>query len=637
MLKTFFSVFQEGVRVRPSGFLYGTIAVIAVPLTLFDIWAALLGRLQPLTIAMAFAVPMYAVAFVTTTAGQHRDTPSRFDWALALVSLTVGGYMLSRLDAFEQWIGGLSVFDATDIAAGAVFLGLTLELLRRCVGPALFLVVIVLCLYALFGHGLEGMLGHPGFTPAQIVEGLVVSQNTVGIFGLPMEITATYAFLFVVMGKFFQTIGGGQFFFDMSAAIAGRRTGGVAKVAMLSSALFGTISGSPTADVMTTGSITIPTMKRLGYPPRLAGAVEAVASTGGSLLPPVMGAVAFLMAELTAIPYSEIIVSAVTVGLLYYASLYVQVHLRAEQLDLAPLEESAIRPLERVLRTGWFYLVPFALLVWLLLSGFSADFAAAITALVVVGMGILPWTSGAVNFRTLADGCVGTVVAIAPLIAAVAAAGIVVGLLEQTGLTGKLSSAIFAVTGKNLFPVLVASMVITIVLGMGMPVVAAYMLVAVLVAPLLLELGVGILQAHFFLVYYAVLSFITPPIAIACYAAAAIAEESPMKIGWESMRIGLVTFVVPFIFVYDPAILMIGSVTHVIVSVILAFCAVGLFAFGIVGWWRGRLGPLYRVFFLAAGVMILVPEPLVKSSGVAIAVALVGVRLLGLFLSRAKA
>jgi len=637
VLKTFFSVFKEGVRVRPSDFLYRAIAVIAVPLTLFDIWAALLGRLHPLSIAMTFAVPMYAVAFVTTTAGQHRDTPSRLDYALALASLAVGGYLLSRLDAFEQWIGGLTVFSATDIAAGTVFVCMTLELLRRCVGPALFLLVIALGIYALFGHGIDGMLDHPKFSIAEIIEGMVISQNTVGIFGLPMEITATYAFLFVLMGKFFQTIGGGQFFFDISAAIAGRRCGGVAKVAMLSSAMFGTISGSPTADVMTTGSITIPTMKRLGYPPRLAGAVEAVASTGGSLLPPVMGAVAFFMAELTGITYGEIIVSAVTVGLLYYASLYVQVHLRAEQLDLAPLEESEIRPLAQVLRTGWFYLAPFVLLVWLLLSGYSADYVAAITVLAVVGMGVLPWTSGATNFRTLVDGCVTAVVAIAPLIAAVAAAGIVVGLLEQTGLTGKLSSAIFAVTGKNLFPVLVASMVITIVLGMGMPVVAAYMLVAVLVAPLLLELGVSMLQAHFFLVYYAVLSFITPPIAIACYAAAAIAEESPMKIGWESMRIGLVTFVVPFIFVYDPAILMIGSVIHVTVSVVLAFCAVGIFAFGVVGWWRGPLGPLYRVSFLAAGLMLLVPETLIKSVGVALAGALMGVRLLGIYRSRLRA
>lgn len=636
MLKTVFGLFQEGTRVRPTGFVYRAIAVIAVPLTLFDIWAALWGHLQPLTIAMVFAVPMYAVAFVTTTAGQHRARPSHLDWALSLASLAVGGCLLSRLGAFNQWIGGLSVFTGTDIVAGTIFIALTLELLRRCVGPALLLVVVALGLYALFGSGLTGILGHPEFTLAQIVEGLVVSQNTVGIFGLPMEITATYAFLFVVMGKFFQTIGGGQFFFNMSAAIAGARCGGVAKVAMLSSALFGTISGSPTADVMTTGSITIPTMKRLGYPPRLAGAVEAVASTGGSLLPPVMGAVAFLMAELTATPYSEIIVSAVTVGLLYYASLYVQVHLRAEQLDLAPMDKNEIIPFVRVFATGWFYLVPFALLVGLLLSGFSADFAAAITAIVVVFIGVLPWTSGTINFRTLVDGCVGAVVAVAPLIAAVAAAGIVVGLLEGTGLTGKLASAIFAITGKNLFPVLVASMVITIVLGMGMPVVAAYMLVAVLVAPVLLELGVGILQAHFFLVYYAVLSFITPPIAIACYAAAAIAEESPMKIGWESMRIGLVTFVVPFIFVYDPAVLMIGSVTHIAVNVVLAFLAVVLIAFGVVGWWRGALGPLYRVCFLATGGMLLVPDPLVKSSGAVIASALIGVRLLGLVRGRAK-
>jgi TRAP-type uncharacterized transport system fused permease subunit len=249
-------------------------------------------------------------------------------------------------------------------------------------------------------------------------------------------------------------------------------------------------------------------------------------------------------------------------------------------------------------------------------------------------MGLLPWTTGSSTARSLVNACVTAVTAIAPLIAAVAAAGMVVGLLELTGLTGKLSSAIFEITGRNLFPVLLASMVITIVLGMGMPVVAAYMLVAVVVAPLLLELGVGILQAHFFLVYYGVLSFITPPIAIACYAAAAIAEESPMKIGWESMRIGLVAFIVPFIFVYDPAILMIGPVVHVIISCVLAFLAVTLIAFAVVGWWRGPLGVAYRVGFLAAGLMLLVPDERFKIAAIVLAAGLVVLRLIPILKKR---
>lgn len=628
-LRRLFDLLQEGHRIQPEPWLTWCIAAIAVPLTLFGFWVALWGNIGSLTLGVIFAVALYAIAFMTVSIGKAVDRRTVLDYLAAFASLTCGAYLLWRSFAFESWVMGIDTFTTADFVAGGIYVILTLDLLRRCLGLGFTIFVYALLAYMFLGQYLDGTLAHPSMPLSTFIERVIVSQNTVGIFGQAMEIVASYAFLFVLMGKFFQVIGGGQFFFDVAAVMAGRRTGGVAKVATVSSALFGSVSGSPTADVMTTGSISIPMMKKMGYPPRFAASVEAVASTGGSLLPPVMGAVAFLMAELTALSYAEVAEAAVISALLYYLAVYVYAHFKSQQLGLLGMPASQIPKLRQVIRTGWFYVLPLIVLIHFLMAGFGADYTAALTVLAVIAVSWWPQARARITLRAFIDGCVDTCIILAPLVAAVAAAGIVVAVLTFTGVTGKAATVIFAITGKDLFLVLIAAMIISVLLGMGMPVVATYALSAVVVAPVMIEVGVPVLQAHFFLVYYAVLSFITPPIAISCYAAASIAEESPMAVGWESMRVGLIAFILPFSFIYHPSLLMIGPWHEIALGTLMAAVGVVYVGAAQVGWWRGALPAWRRVILLACGLIVLIPtSQTISVTAMAIGVGVVADRLL---------
>lgn len=598
---------QEGHRIEPEPWLLWCIAVFAVPLTLFGFWVALWGNVGSLTLGVIFSVALYAIAFMTVSIGKGVTRRTPLDYLATAACLISGGYLLWRSFAFESWVMGIDRFTTLDAVMGGVYVVLTLDLLRRCLGIGFTLFTYALLVYLFLGQYVSGTLAHPSMSLATFIERVIVSQNTVGIFGQAMEIVASYAFLFVLMGKFFQVIGGGQFFFDIAAVMAGRRTGGVAKVAIVSSGLFGSVSGSPTADVMTTGSISIPMMKKMGYPGRFAASVEAVASTGGSLLPPVMGAVAFLMAELTATSYAEVAKAATISALLYYLAVYVYAHFRSEQLDLRGMPAAEIPKPFAVLRGGWFYVLPFVVLVHFLMDGYGADFTAALTVLAVIAVSWWPTAKQRIGWREFIAGCVDTCIVLAPLVAAVAAAGIVVAVLTFTGVTGKAATVIFAITGKDMFLVLVAAMVISVLLGMGMPVVATYALSAVIVAPVMIEVGVPVLPAHFFLVYYAVLSFITPPIAISCYAAAVIAEESPMAVGWESMLVGLITFILPFSFIYDPSLLLIGPWYETVIGSVTTAIGVVFSSAALVGWWRGPLLVWRRAALIACGLALLIP------------------------------
>ena len=606
-LRHILGTLQEGNRIEPEPWLARAIALISVPLTLFGFWMALWGTVGALTMGVVFAVGLYAIAFMTVSVGQTVSRRTPLDYLAAAASIGCGVYLFWRSFAFESWVMGIDSFTTADFVAGGIYVILTLDLLRRCLGLGFTIFVYILFAYLFLGQYLDGTLAHPSMSAKTFVERVTVSQNAVGIFGQAMEIVASYAFLFVLMGKLFQISGGGQFFFDVAAVVAGRRTGGVAKVAVVSSGLFGSVSGSPTADVMTTGSISIPMMKRMGYPPRFAASVEAVASTGGSLLPPVMGAVAFLMAEFTATSYSEVAKAAVISALLYYLAVYVYAHFRSDQLGLRGMAAADIPKVATVFRDGWIYLIPIAVLVHFIMSGYGADYTAALSVIAVIVVSWWPTAKQRIGPRAFIEGCVDTCVTLAPLVAAVAAAGIVVAILTFTGITGKAATVIFAITGKDLFLVLVAAMIISVLLGMGMPVVATYALSAVVVAPVMMELGVPILQAHFFLVYYAVLSFITPPIAVSCYAAAVIADESPMAVGWESMLVGLIAFILPFSFIYEPSLLLIGSWQEIAIGAVTTAIGVVYSSAALVGWWRGPLPPWRRAILLACGLMLLIP------------------------------
>ncbi|MCH2557693.1 MAG: TRAP transporter fused permease subunit [Alcanivorax sp.] len=575
---------------------------LAVPLTLFEIWYALYGEINRLDLAIIFVVPMYMISFLAISYAPDVERSTLGDYVLSLVSLVAGIYLMTQMDRYSDWIAGLSHFTVIDQIAAATYLLLTLELLRRCVGPGISVVVWLVIGYCLLGHHLNGFFSHRELNSDYLLEILLVSPQDGGLFSAPVQVAAVYAFLFVTFGKFLEKSGGGDFFFNLSALLAGRRSGGSAKVAITSSGLFGMISGSPASDVMTTGSITIPMMKRAGYSSRVAGGIEAVASTGGALLPPVMGAVVFLMVEFTGIPYKEVLLSIIASSVLYYVCIYVQVHHYSCRHDVGRIDSDLIPTLRTVIRTGWIFVIPMGLLVYYMLNGHTPALAAtfALIAVVVASWGLPGKRLGP---RRLAEGCVQVCTAIAPLIAAVAGAGILLLGLNITGLVSKLSALIFNVAEVNMMLALAAAAVVTIICGMGMPVVAVYSLVAVMVAPALVDAGLMPLQAHLFLIFFAVASYLTPPVAVAAYVASTIADERPVTVAVTAARIGMVVFALPFAFVYNPGMLLIGDWQTVAFAIIKVALSVYVLAVTAEGWCNGVLKIGVRCLLLGAAIL----------------------------------
>lgn len=613
-LRSLAAVYREGQRVKPQGLLFWLIAIVAVPLTAWEIWLGMRGAMQPLTVAMVFGCVLFAASFLTVTPSPKYKHTTLLDYGLAIVSVVSGVYLVLQSPRYVQWISGISQFTTPDLLAGGTLILLSLELLRRCVGLGLSLVVYTLLAYVFFGHHLPGTFSHREMGLPFFIEQMIISTNG-GLFSEPIQVAATYAFLFILFGRIIEAIGGGRLFFEAAAALTGRRPGGVAKVAVVSSGLFGMISGSPAADVMTTGSVTIPAMKRLGYSARFAGAVESVACTGGSIMPPVMGAVVFLMAEFTGLKYGDIAISAIPVAFLYYLSVYFQVHLRAVRTGLLAMPESEIPTMRSALTAGWHNIVPFAVLIYFMITGYTAAFVAGTG---VIAAFLISWVKRDTRLtpRRVVAVCVGTIYALAPLVAAVAAAGIVIGALNITGLSGKVSSLIFAVAGGVKLLSLMIAAIITVILGMGMPVVAVYALVAILVAPVLVELGLGVFEVHFFLVYYAVLSAITPPVAIACYVASSIAEASPMAIARDSVKLGAVVFIIPFMFVFAPQLLLLGSWWDNLTAITTATIGVLFFCMALEGWALNRgVGAPRRLVLAAAGLLTIYPGMITDAAG----------------------
>lgn len=612
--------FQMGNKLPIKGYKYAFVAFLAVPLTLFEIWYAIAGELGRLELAILFVVPMYTISFVAISYGPDSHRSTLFDYMLAMLSVVGGIYLISQMDRYQDWIGGLDIYTTADLIVAGLYLFLTLELLRRCVGPGISVVVWLVILYALFGENIPGFFGHRGLEWNYLLESLMVSPHDGGLFSAPIQVAAVYAFLFITFGKFLEKSGGGDFFFNIAAVLAGRRTGGSAKVAVTSSAMFGMISGSPASDVMTTGSITIPMMKRVGYTGRYAAAVEAVASTGGSLLPPVMGAVVFLMVEFTGIAYTTVISSIIICSILYYVGIYTQVHCYSCRHDVGRIDKAMIPTWMHTFRTGWIFLLPMGLLVYVMMSGRTPALA-AMTGLVTII--VVSWVMGGkpITPRRFIEGCVEVCTAIAPLIAAVAGAGILLIGLNVTGLASKLAALIFSVAEANLFLALILAMIVTIISGMGMPVVAVYSLAAIMVAPALVEAGLTLLQAHLFLIFYAIASYITPPVAVSAYVASTIAGERPMGVSLTAAKIGLVAFTLPFAFVYNPGLLMIGAWDTIVFDVIKVSIGVWVLSVAVEGWYYDTLNRATRAALIAAGLLSFSTLDLVGSLALLLATA----------------
>ena len=583
--------------------------ILTLPLAAFQVWLALWGVLTPIQIGIVFMVPMLIIAALTSAPREDVTSVGWFEYAMAVAVAMAGAYLLTQSVRFSTWILGMSRFGMADLASGAIMMFVVLVIMKRRVGPGMTAIVLLLMAYLAFGHQLGGFLNHRQFSSAEIIEQAVISVNG-GLFGSPVAAAALYVYLFVVFGKNLEASGGGRFFFDLAAALTGRLRGGVAKVAVVSSGLFGMISGSPTSDVVTTGSITIPMMKRLGYPPHVAAAIETVASVGGSFVPPIMGAVVFLMVEFTGIPYRTIVSNSIVLAMLYYVGVMLQVHFYSVRYDLGAFEGTIPR-MAQVLREGWVFLLPIATLVYVIETGRSPQFGAVVAIALVIG---LSWFSrhreNRVGPRRIVDLLVESTAMMAPLIAAVAGAGLVELVLNVTGLGSKVSFVMFEFADGNKALILLLAAFVTIIFGMGMPVPAVYALAAILLAPGMTSAGFGMLEAHLFLVWFSVASHLTPPIAIAAYVAAAIASAPPLRTSIWAARFGLLVFLLPFAFVLRPGLVMQGDVVTILADVAITLAAMSFMAPAAIGFYGRALTGWQRAILLGCGLIALMAAPM---------------------------
>ncbi|AZN73334.1 TRAP transporter fused permease subunit [Georhizobium profundi] len=599
---------------------------LALPLAIFQFWLAFVGIVTPIQLGLFFMIPMLIVACLTTSGVTGVQKTGWFEIVMAVSVALAGGYLMIESPRLGTWMLGISEFSMIELVAGAILIFVTLVMVKRRVGLGMLAVVLILMGYLAFGHLLSGFLYHREFTPADIIEQSIISVNG-GLFGTPVAAAAVYVYLFVVFGKILQTSGGGQFFFDVAAIVAGRRVGGVAKVGVVSSGLFGMISGSPTSDVVTTGTITIPMMKRLGYPAHIAAAIETVACVGGSFLPPVMGAVVFILVEFTGIPYGDVVKASIAIALIYYFTLYLQVHHFSAKHGFGQIDEDKIPTFFKVMRTGWVYVLPMIVLVYLIESGFTPQYSVAIA---IAGTVVLSWFNPERDYRLgpvrLVNLVTDAAVMMAPLVAAVAAAGLVEQVLNVTGLGSKISYEMFEMAGGMPILILILAALVTIIFGMGMPVPAVYALAAILLAPGLIQAGFGVLQAHLFLVWFAVASHLTPPVAVCAYVAATIAEAPPMKTSVTASRLGIVVFLIPFAFMLRPGLIMQADVATIVVDLLMTTAAMFTLAAASMGYFTSSIAGWLRVVLmvLAAVALFGVAVPVVSAVAAVLSLAVLG-------------
>ncbi len=526
------------------------------------------------------------------------------DASLIVATLISCGYLVL---VHQELVRRAGAATALDLVAGAMAVVATVELARRAAGWGLVAVVLLAISYVFLGPYLPGLLAHRGYGLQRLIEHLYLT--TEGIWGVPLGVSADFIYLFVLFGAVLDTAGGGRLLTSLSAKVAGSTRGGPAKTAAVASALMGSISGSAVANVVTTGSLTIPVMKRAGFKPYYAGAIEAAASTGGQLMPPIMGAGAFVLATWTNIPYVRVALAAAIPALLYYVALFMAIHFRAHKMKLGGAPHDEPGTLGRL-----HLLLPIGVIVVLLVMGRSpmrAAFWGVITAMAVT----LGRKTTRLDLRQLRDTLVGAAGGTVQVAAACAAAGIVVGVVSLTGIGLRMSEFIITLSGGHLPIALVLTAIGSIILGMGIPPAAAYIVLAALGAPALVELGVPLLAAHLFIFYFGCLSNVTPPVALAGYAAAGIAGSPPMRTAFTALTLASAGFIVPFMFVYGSPLLLQGSVPVIVLAVLTGAVGVTALAAATVGYGHHPLAAWERLLLAVAAVALIRPGVLTDAVG----------------------
>ena len=553
-------------------------------------------------LALVFTLGMTGL-FLSVPAQKSRSETGTpwYDWVFVAASLVVGGFVVFGYPHIRIDLGLLS---AERMILGTIAVALVMEATRRVAGWALPVLAGFLIFYAAFADYFPGFLNAPAESWDRLSVYMYLDGNA--LFGFPLTVTVSMIIAFILFGRMLYAVNGAEVLTDFAMAAMGRFRGGPAKVAVLASSFFGTISGSAVANVLMDGPITIPMMRKAGYPGHLAAATEAVASTGGQIMPPVMGITAFIMAEFLAVPYGDVVLAALLPALLYYIALFTQIDLEAGRYNMAPLPRDMLPKLGKVLGRGLVFIIPIFLLIWTLMverwqPGKSAMTAAIAT--LIIGM-VHPYTRP--TWSRLVKELIETGRIILDLTIITAIAGIIIGLLQLTGLAFNISLLLTEAAGGSLPILLFLTAIVCIVLGMGMPSAVIYIVLSVIAAPALIEAGVGKMSAHMFLFYFGMLSMITPPVCLATIAAASVAGTDFWKTGWAGVRLGFVAYIVPFLFVYYPELVFEGSAGAIIAVMIKSTLGVIIMCYCVTGFLYDRLGAMERGILGIAGLVVLV-------------------------------
>ena len=592
------------------------ISIICICFSLFQIYTGIFGARDAMIqrcIHLSFGICLVFLLCPTKKSWIKNGRFNPLDVVLAILAMIPPIYILVNYQALILRAGTVT---PTDAFIGALGMIMVLEAARRIVGLPIVIVVLCFLAYGFLGPYMPGPLAHRGLTINQMVGHIFFT--TEGVFGIPLGVSSTFIFLFILFGAYLEKTGLGKFFIDIANAIAGWASGGPAKVAVISSALQGTISGSSVANVVGSGSFTIPMMKKLGYHKNFAGAVEAAASTGGQLMPPIMGAAAFLMAEFVGVPYMEVVKAAVVPAILYFLGVFLGVHFEAKKNNLKGTPRSQLPPWGEIMKEDGHLAIPLIAIIGLLASGYT-PMKAALAGIFISIITAMLRKNTRMSIPDIVDGLIKGARGALGVIIACASAGMIIGIVTKTGVGLKLASALVTVAAGNFMLLLICTMLTSLILGMGVPTTANYVITSTIAAPALIQLGVPILAAHMFVFYFGIIADITPPVALAAYAGSAISGGDPLKTGVNASKLGIAAFIIPYVFVLSPSILGIGatffSVTFTTITALIGMTGI---SGAMIGQFYSKANPLERIILLAGGLCLIDPHTLTDIIGIAI-------------------
>ena len=598
-----------------TGIMAKVVSAIAITFSIFQLYTAIFGVLDAhlqRAVHLGFALALSYLLYPSRKSWS-RTKLHPVDLILAILGAAAPAYICIM---YNELVMRSGIMTTPDVIMGVIGVLLVIEATRRVVGIPMVVVVLVFIAYAFAGPYMPGVLAHRGLSLEQMVSHLF--YTTEGVFGIPLGVSSTFIFLFILFGAYLEKTGLGKFFIDIANALAGWARGGPAKVAVISSAFMGTVSGSSVANVAGTGSFTIPMMKKLGYRKEFAGAVEAASSTGGQLMPPVMGAAAFLMAEFVGVPYIDIVAAAVIPAILYFAGVLLGVHLEARFSNLKGIPRDQLPKAWVIFKERGHLAIPLVVIVYLLVTGFTPMRAALVAIVLSIVASALRKNTRMKpieivhGLETGARNVLGVVIACA-------AAGIIIGVVTKTGVGLKLASGLLALSGGYLLPTMFFTMIASLILGMGVPTTANYVITSTIAAPALIQMGVPVLAAHMFVFYFGIIADVTPPVALAAYAASGISGGKPLLTGLNASKLAIAAFIIPYIFVLSPELLMINATAVTLVfAVVTALLGMVGVSSSMIGFLVTKNSKWERLLLFISGILMIIPGLATDIPGIAL-------------------